>query len=68
VQNVSRKRKAESEKEEPRKTRKIRKDYRQLADPFLSDDDEDDDDPEDESEMIIMMAEAGDEFQTLREA
>ena len=65
--NMSRKRKASPNVDEPRKTWGIRKDYRKLSDPFSSEDEENEN-PDDETEMVIMMAEAGDEFQSLKEA
>src|SRR5712691_297052 len=64
--NDSRKRKAQPEENSPRKTRGIRKDYWKLADPFSSNDEDEPND--DEEEMMILMAEAGDELQTLKEA
>src|SRR6266849_9770659 len=63
-QNDSRKRKAQPEENSPRKMRAIQKDYWKLANPFSSDE-EDKPDNNEESEMMILMAEARDEFQTL---
>ena len=68
--DASRKRKEPPRQDEPRRTRGIRKDYRQLADPFTSENETDDEEEDDldDSQMILLMAEAGDEFHTLKEA
>lgn len=69
--NPSHKRKEPPCQDEPRRTKGIRKDFRWLADPFLSDKDDNDDNENNEDgecEIFVMMAEAKDEFQTLKEA
>jgi transposase InsO family protein len=70
--DTSRKRKEQPSVDEPRKTRGVRQDYRRLADPFSDEESEGEKDVDlddfDESQMYIAMAEAEDEFQTLKEA
>jgi hypothetical protein len=70
--NASRKRKEPPVQDEPRRTRGIRKNYRQLADPFSSEESDGEEgldlDDFDENSMFVMMAEAGDKFQSLKEA
>ena len=65
--NVNRKRKEPPCQDEPCRTRGVWKDYKKLDIPFS--DDEEDDNPYDldEESMIIMMAEAGADLQTLKE-
>ena len=69
--NMSQKRKQPpKEKDEPRRTRGVQVDYWQLANPYPSDNESDEENLEDEEEnkMILMIAEAGNEFQSLKEA
>jgi hypothetical protein len=56
---------------EPRKTRGVQMDYRQLVNPFSSKEEEDGEsllDKMEENSMILLMAEAGDKFHSLKEA
>ena len=64
------KRKEPPRQNEPCQTRGIQKDYRQLANPFTLENETDDEEKDDldNSQMILLMAEAGDEFYTLKEA
>jgi hypothetical protein len=70
--NASRKRKEPPVQDEPRRTRGICKNYQQLADPFSLEESDGEEgldlDDFDENSMFVMMAEAGDEFQSLKEA
>jgi hypothetical protein len=68
--NVSHKRKEPLSQDESHRMRGIQKDYRQLAEPFTleNETDNEEEDNLDDSQMILLMAEAGDEFQTLKEA
>ena len=64
-------RKRKQPDEEPRRTRGVRINYRELADPYPSEDETDEENFEGEDEenfMIHLMAEAGDEFHSLKEA
>ena len=68
--NTSQKRKQPPKgKDEPRRTRGVQVDYWQLADPYPLDDKSNEENLEDEEEnKIILIAEAEDEFQSLKEA
>ena len=72
VPNAGHKRKEPPPAKEPRHMRGIRKDYQKMADPFSNDDDDKynniDLNEFNQNLMFVMMAEARDEFQSLKQA